>query len=104
MATNQSLVLNDDLGMKPDALHMFINATCYTFCRCTRSVKMPPSAYYAHLAADRARKWIAGGTSLNVANFPNDNQSISSGTSGQSVDFSWCPKPAAGVAAGMYFA
>ncbi|KAK6163437.1 hypothetical protein DH2020_000301 [Rehmannia glutinosa] len=43
-----------------DALQMLTNSLCYTYARCTRSVSIVPPAYYAHLAAFRARYYIEG--------------------------------------------
>ena len=42
---------------------MLTNFLCYTYARCTRSVSVVPPAYYAHLAAFRARYYVEGGTS-----------------------------------------
>ncbi|GJY73242.1 PAZ domain-containing protein [Tanacetum coccineum] len=36
------------------------NSLCYTYARCTRSVSNVPPAYYAHLAAFRARSYMEG--------------------------------------------
>ncbi|ESQ51256.1 hypothetical protein EUTSA_v10016181mg [Eutrema salsugineum] len=51
-------VLYDDNGFTADALQMLTNNLCYTFARCTRSVSIVPPAYYAHLAAFRARYYM----------------------------------------------
>ncbi|KAK9690039.1 hypothetical protein RND81_09G100200 [Saponaria officinalis] len=53
-------VLYDENNFTPDLLQLFTNSLCYTFARCTRSVSIVPPAYYAHLAAFRARKYIEG--------------------------------------------
>ncbi|KAI4334305.1 hypothetical protein L6164_019015 [Bauhinia variegata] len=56
-------VLFDENHFNADQLQSFTNNLCYTFARCTRSVSLVPPAYYAHLAAFRARYYIEGGES-----------------------------------------
>ncbi|KAG2670879.1 hypothetical protein I3843_14G106300 [Carya illinoinensis] len=56
-------VLYDENRFTADALQMLTNNLCYTYARCTRSVSIVPPAYYAHLAAFRARYYIEGETS-----------------------------------------
>ncbi|KAK9290108.1 hypothetical protein L1049_008272 [Liquidambar formosana] len=56
-------VLFDENRFSPDAMQMLTNSLCYTFARCTRSVSVVPPAYYAHLAAFRARYYIEGDVS-----------------------------------------
>ncbi|XP_028756822.1 protein argonaute 5-like isoform X2 [Neltuma alba] len=56
-------VLFDENNFKADELQMLTNNLCYTYARCTRSVSIVPPAYYAHLAAFRARYYIEGETS-----------------------------------------
>ncbi|KAB1227351.1 Protein argonaute 5 [Morella rubra] len=56
-------VLYDENGFSADLLQMMTNSLCYTYARCTRSVSIVPPAYYAHLAAFRARYYIEGDTS-----------------------------------------
>ncbi|CAH8284688.1 unnamed protein product [Eruca vesicaria subsp. sativa] len=51
-------VLVDENGFTADGLQMLTNNLCYTFARCTRSVSIVPPAYYAHLAAFRARYYM----------------------------------------------
>eukprot|EP00850_Spirogloea_muscicola_P016065 SM000128S26198 [mRNA] locus=s128:42629:48102:- [translate_table: standard] len=48
-------VLHDENGFTADALQTLTHDLCYTYARCTRSVSIVPAAYYAHLAAFRAR-------------------------------------------------
>ncbi|KAL2652267.1 hypothetical protein R1flu_020395 [Riccia fluitans] len=48
-------VLWDDNNFKADQLQQLTYDLCYTYARCTRSVSVVPPAYYAHLAAFRAR-------------------------------------------------
>ncbi|CAD6220784.1 unnamed protein product [Miscanthus lutarioriparius] len=48
-------VLYDENHFSADALQMLTNSLCYTYARCTRAVSVVPPAYYAHLAAFRAR-------------------------------------------------
>ncbi|XP_044964927.1 protein argonaute 14-like [Hordeum vulgare subsp. vulgare] len=48
-------VLFDENGFTADGLQQLTNNLCYTYARCTRSVSVVPPAYYAHLAAFRAR-------------------------------------------------
>ncbi|KAK2643502.1 hypothetical protein Ddye_025265 [Dipteronia dyeriana] len=56
-------VLFDENRFTADELQMLTNNLCYTYARCTRSVSIVPPAYYAHLAAFRARYYIEGDTS-----------------------------------------
>ncbi|CAE6016796.1 unnamed protein product [Arabidopsis arenosa] len=51
-------VLLDENRFTADQLQMLTNNLCYTFARCTRSVSIVPPAYYAHLAAFRARYYM----------------------------------------------
>ncbi|KAL1557676.1 argonaute 5 [Salvia divinorum] len=53
-------VLYDENAFTADGLQMLTNSLCYTYARCTRSVSIVPPAYYAHLAAFRARYYIEG--------------------------------------------
>ncbi|KAF3455136.1 hypothetical protein FNV43_RR05584 [Rhamnella rubrinervis] len=53
-------VLYDENRFTADALQGLTNNLCYTYARCTRSVSIVPPAYYAHLAAFRARYYIEG--------------------------------------------
>ncbi|KAK4486083.1 hypothetical protein RD792_008751 [Penstemon davidsonii] len=53
-------VLYDENGFTADAMQMLTYDLCYTYARCTRSVSIVPPAYYAHLAAFRARYYIEG--------------------------------------------
>ncbi|KAL2536180.1 Protein argonaute 5 [Forsythia ovata] len=54
-------VLFDENRFTADALQLLTNSLCYTYARCTRSVSIVPPAYYAHLAAFRARYYVEGG-------------------------------------------
>ncbi|KAJ9188754.1 hypothetical protein P3X46_000119 [Hevea brasiliensis] len=56
-------VLYDENRFTADGLQILTNNLCYTYARCTRSVSIVPPAYYAHLAAFRARYYIEGETS-----------------------------------------
>ncbi|KAF6147489.1 hypothetical protein GIB67_021315 [Kingdonia uniflora] len=51
-------VLWDENKFTSDELQGLTNDLCYTYARCTRSVSIVPPAYYAHLAAFRARYYI----------------------------------------------
>ncbi|KAI3683581.1 hypothetical protein L1987_84089 [Smallanthus sonchifolius] len=53
-------VLYDDNKFTADGLQILTNSLCYTYARCTRSVSIVPPAYYAHLAAFRARSYMEG--------------------------------------------
>ncbi|XP_047314074.1 protein argonaute MEL1-like [Impatiens glandulifera] len=53
-------VLFDENDFSADALQGLTNSLCYTYARCTRSVSIVPPAYYAHLAAWRARYYMEG--------------------------------------------
>ncbi|KAG9147437.1 hypothetical protein Leryth_020420 [Lithospermum erythrorhizon] len=56
-------VLWDENGFSADELQTLTNNLCYTYARCTRSVSIVPPAYYAHLAAFRARFYMESETS-----------------------------------------
>ncbi|CAK8538743.1 unnamed protein product [Lathyrus sativus] len=51
-------VLWDENEFTADELQSLSNNLCYTYARCTRSVSIVPPAYYAHLAAFRARFYM----------------------------------------------
>ncbi|KAM7274963.1 hypothetical protein ACFE04_016829 [Oxalis oulophora] len=53
-------VLYDENRFTADAMQSLTNSLCYTYARCTKSVSIVPPAYYAHLAAFRARYYIEG--------------------------------------------
>ncbi|XP_043807969.1 protein argonaute 1B isoform X2 [Manihot esculenta] len=56
-------VLWDENKFTADYLQSLTNNLCYTYARCTRSVSIVPPAYYAHLAAFRARCYMEPETS-----------------------------------------
>ncbi|CAK7327901.1 unnamed protein product [Dovyalis caffra] len=56
-------VLCDENNFTADGLQSLTNNLCYTYARCTRSVSIVPPAYYAHLAAFRARFYLEPETS-----------------------------------------
>ncbi|KAK8601699.1 hypothetical protein V6N13_058617 [Hibiscus sabdariffa] len=56
-------VLYDENRFSADILQMLTNSLCYTYARCTKSVSIVPPAYYAHLAAFRARYYVEEETS-----------------------------------------
>ncbi|EOA29189.1 hypothetical protein CARUB_v10025461mg [Capsella rubella] len=51
-------VLYDENGFSADAMQTLTNNLCYTYARCTKAVSIVPPAYYAHLAAFRARYYM----------------------------------------------
>ncbi|AQK45505.1 argonaute1b [Zea mays] len=67
-------VLWDENKFTADELQTLTNNLCYTYARCTRSVSIVPPAYYAHLAAFRARFYMEPDTS--------DSGSLASGARG----------------------
>ncbi|KAL5732174.1 argonaute 1B [Ranunculus cassubicifolius] len=56
-------VLFDENNFTADGLQSLTNNLCYTYARCTRAVSIVPPAYYAHLAAFRARCYMDAGSS-----------------------------------------
>ncbi|KAM0056645.1 putative post-transcriptional gene silencing PAZ-Argonaute family [Helianthus debilis subsp. tardiflorus] len=56
-------VLWDENKFSADDLQSLTNNLCYTYARCTRSVSIVPPAYYAHLAAFRARYYMESSAS-----------------------------------------
>jgi eukaryotic translation initiation factor 2C len=53
-------VLFDENKFTADEMQALTNNLCYTYARCTKAVSIVPPAYYAHLAAFRARYYIEG--------------------------------------------
>ncbi|CAN0104514.1 unnamed protein product, partial [Discosporangium mesarthrocarpum] len=58
----------------PDSLQLLCYHLCFMYCRCTRSVSIPPAVYYAHLVAFRAQFFINAGDDSS-----SDSASISRG-------------------------
>ncbi|XP_057858466.2 protein argonaute PNH1-like isoform X2 [Cryptomeria japonica] len=83
-------VLWDDNKFKADELQSLTNNLCYTYARCTRSVSIVPPAFYAHLAAFRARFYMDPEMS--------DSGSLHSGIPGKSVAGSSATRTATGAA------
>jgi len=52
-------VVADDSKFSSDQLQEMTFNLCHVYARCTRSVSIPAPAFYAHLAAFRARLWRA---------------------------------------------
>nr|CAD1821180.1 unnamed protein product [Ananas comosus var. bracteatus] len=67
-------VLWDENKFTADELQSLTNNLCYTYARCTQSVSIVPPAYYAHLAAFRARFYMEPE--------PSDGESTTGGTAG----------------------
>jgi eukaryotic translation initiation factor 2C len=72
-------VLWDENNFTADEMQTLTNNLCYTYARCTRSVSVVPPAYYAHLAAFRARFYMEPEMS------ENQTSKSSNGTNGASV-------------------
>ncbi|KAK8913853.1 Protein argonaute PNH1 [Platanthera zijinensis] len=62
-------VIWDENNFSADEMQTLTNNLCYTYARCTRSVSVVPPAYYAHLAAFRARFYME-------PELPDDNHSM----------------------------
>ncbi|XP_065010248.1 protein argonaute PNH1-like isoform X2 [Musa acuminata AAA Group] len=60
-------VLWDENNFTADEMQTLTNNLCYTYARCTRSVSIVPPAYYAHLAAFRARFYMDPEVSENAS-------------------------------------
>ncbi|XP_057506339.1 protein argonaute PNH1-like [Actinidia eriantha] len=60
-------VLWDENNFTADEIQSLTNNLCYTYARCTRSVSLVPPAYYAHLAAYRARFYMEPNTHENAS-------------------------------------
>ena len=77
-------VLYDENDFSTDDLQGFTNNLCYTYARCTRSVSIVPPAYYAHLAAVRARyygedktsDWKANDRNFKVRRLPSIKDNV----------------------------
>ncbi|KAL6839431.1 hypothetical protein ACP4OV_030701 [Aristida adscensionis] len=72
-------VLWDENNFTADEMQTLTNNLCYTYARCTRSVSVVPPAYYAHLAAFRARFYMEPELS------ENQTSKSSNGTNGTPV-------------------
>ncbi|KAL5721736.1 argonaute 1B [Ranunculus cassubicifolius] len=70
-------VLWDENNFTADGIQSLTNDLCYTYARCTRSVSIVPPAYYAHLAAFRARFYMEQDTT--------DHGSVVNGTAAAAV-------------------
>ncbi|XP_078161390.1 protein argonaute 1B-like [Carex rostrata] len=77
-------VLWDENKFTADNLQTLTNNLCYTYARCTRSVSIVPPAYYAHLAAFRARFYMEPETS--------DSGSMPSGPPGRGAGPAGAPR------------
>ncbi|CAN0503777.1 unnamed protein product, partial [Ectocarpus sp. 8 AP-2014] len=51
-------VLWDENAFDSDSLQLLCYHLCFMYCRCTRSVSIPPAVYYAHLVAFRAQFFV----------------------------------------------
>ncbi|RLN07443.1 hypothetical protein C2845_PM11G20930 [Panicum miliaceum] len=83
-------VLWDENNFSADELQTLTNNLCYTYARCTRSVSIVPPAYYAHLAAFRARFYMEPETS--------DSGSVASGPAGRGPSASRSTRAPGGAA------
>lgn len=62
-------------GIQPvDRLERVTHSLCYLFARTTKAVSIPAPVYYADVACDRARRYLADSST--------DNQSVTTDTSG----------------------
>ncbi|CAO2822761.1 unnamed protein product [Amaranthus hypochondriacus] len=68
-------VLWDENNFSADEIQSLTNNLCYTYARCTRSVSVVPPAYYAHLAAYRARFYMEPDSSDNSGGSHNSRTS-----------------------------
>ncbi|TKY51211.1 argonaute 10 [Spatholobus suberectus] len=84
-------VLWDENNFTADGIQSLTNNLCYTYARCTRSVSVVPPAYYAHLAAFRARFYMEPDMQENGST-GDDNGHSSKGTRGAG-DYSVKPLP-----------
>ncbi|OQR66448.1 protein argonaute-3-like [Tropilaelaps mercedesae] len=53
-------IVHDDANHKQTEIEKLSYFLCYTYARCSKSVSIPAPAYYAHLAATRAKEYIKG--------------------------------------------
>ncbi|GAQ86142.1 Argonaute family protein [Klebsormidium nitens] len=68
-------VVYDENNFLPDEIQALTNDLCYTYAACTRSISVAPPAYYADLAATRARLYMQD-------SWDQDTASVSSGEAG----------------------
>ncbi|VAH43829.1 unnamed protein product [Triticum turgidum subsp. durum] len=89
-------VLFDENSFTADGLQVLTNNLCYTYARCTRSVSVVPPAYYAHLAAFRARYYdepSEGSDSASiVSGGTRDSAATGAGAAGHPVTFLHLPR------------
>ncbi|XP_020207885.1 protein argonaute 10 isoform X2 [Cajanus cajan] len=84
-------VLWDENNFTADGIQSLTNNLCYTYARCTRSVSVVPPAYYAHLAAFRARFYMEPDMQENGSN--GDGNGHSSKGTRVAGDYSVKPLP-----------
>uniref|UniRef100_A0A0R3S7A1 Piwi domain-containing protein n=1 Tax=Elaeophora elaphi TaxID=1147741 RepID=A0A0R3S7A1_9BILA len=51
-------VLYDSWHLSADDWQQMIYALCHVYARCNKSVSIPAPVYYAHLACDRAKRFL----------------------------------------------
>ncbi|XXG76760.1 hypothetical protein AAC387_Pa08g1049 [Persea americana] len=73
-------VLWDENNFTADGIQSLTNNLCYTYARCTRSVSVVPPAYYAHLAAFRARFYMEPDMQENSSSVDDMSQASVRGT------------------------
>ncbi|XP_015077849.1 protein argonaute 5-like [Solanum pennellii] len=88
-------VLYDENNFTADGIQNVTNYLCYTYVRCTRSVSLVPPAYYAHLAAFRARYYMENDVDVRSAN--------EGGEGGAAAHFRQLPKIHENVSEVMFY-
>nr|AWH61373.1 putative argonaute [Fucus serratus] len=77
-------VLWDENKFDSDSLQLLCYHLCFMYCRCTRSVSIPPAVYYAHLVAFRAQFFVNVGDESS-----SDNSSVVHGKEKEAKEIDW---------------
>ncbi|XP_028967651.1 protein argonaute-2 [Galendromus occidentalis] len=76
-------VVHDDVHHSQNDIYKICYNLCHTYSRCTRAVSIPAPAYYAHLAAFRAKEHIKGRAPHNAAYAESNAESVRSSSSSE---------------------
>eukprot|EP00795_Rhopilema_esculentum_P001647 gene1647-16114_t len=78
-------VLWDDSRFTADELQTLTYSLCHNYARCTRSVSIPPPAYYAHHVAMRARYHVAAKEGSSQGSSNSGSGSVGSASTSKSL-------------------
>lgn len=98
-------VVHDDVHHTQDEIYKICYYLCHTYSRCSRAVSIPAPAYYAHLAAFRAKEHIKGRAQHNAPYAESNSGSVRSSSSSEpDLDkFQMAQKVLTAMRGSMYF-